>query len=400
MHGKSELVGGTGLSDRRAELFARANALAPEFRARAAEGEANRTMPPDLAAKVKQAGLFRLSLPASLGGWEADPITIFEVIEKLCYADGSAGWTTLIGTSLGLMASLDPVVAAELLAGNPDICSTGMFAPLGRAVPDDNGSFTVDGRWPCNSGCSHSEWFMAGVFVMDGDHPRVVPPGRPDWRFAWFPCADGKIIDTWHAAGLKGTGSHDIAVHGITVPEELTCSPMFDPPRHDGPLYRMSFWNLVSAHMSGFPAGVGRRALDEFIVTAEGKHRRPSAAAVADDPVVQHRFAIVDGDLQAARAFFIDALGAAWETVTRGDPCSLPQRARVMSATQTLQRAAIAAVDAVAPFAGASAVYADNPLQRCSRDLHAASQHIFFSADMLKDIGQVAFGRTPAAPNF
>jgi len=71
-----------------------------------------------------------------------------------------------------------------------------------------------------------------------------------------------------------------------------------------------------------------------------------------------------------------------------------------MSATQTLQRAAIAAVDAVAPFAGASAVYADNPLQRCSRDLHAASQHIFFSADMLKDIGQVAFGRTPAAPNF
>ena len=75
-------MAGTGLSDRRSELFARADALAPEFRARAAEGEANRTMPADLAAKVKKAGLFRLSLPASLGGWEADPITIFEVIEK------------------------------------------------------------------------------------------------------------------------------------------------------------------------------------------------------------------------------------------------------------------------------------------------------------------------------
>lgn len=393
-------MSGTGRSDWREELLARADALAPEFRARAAEGETNRTMPADLAAKVKKAGLFRLSLPASLGGWEADPITIFEVIEKLSYADGSAGWTTLIGCSPTFMAWLDPSVAAKLLDGNPDICTTGVFAPLGRAVPDGNGSFTVDGRWPCNSGCPHSEWFVAGVVVMDGDHPRVVPPGRPDWRFAWFPCADGEIIDNWYAAGLKGTGSHDVAAHGITVPEELTCSPMFDPPRHCGPLYRLSFYNLVSAHIAGFSAGVGRRALGEFVAAAEAKRRGVSRISVADDPVVQHRFAIVDGDLQAARAFFIEAIGEAWEKVTRGDPCSLQQRARVMSAAHVLQRAAVAAADAVLPLAGASAVYDDNPIQRCSRDLHAASQHIFFSVDVLKDIGQVALGRTPAAPRF
>ena len=40
---------------------------------------------------------------------------------------------------------------------------------------------------------------------------------------------------------------------------------MFDPPRHDGPLYRLSFFNLISAHMAGFSAGVGRRAVDEFV---------------------------------------------------------------------------------------------------------------------------------------
>ena len=189
-------------------------------------------------------------------------------------------------------------------------------------------------------------------------------------------------------------------VHGIAVPEERTCSPMFDRPRHNGPLYRLSFWNMVSAHISGFPAGVGRRALDEFVVAAAAKNRGRSLTSVADDPAVQHRFAVVDGDLRAARAFFIEAISEAWQTVTRGDPCSLQQRARVMSATQALQRAAVAAVDAVLPLAGASAVYADNPIQRCSRDLHAASQHIFFSSDMLKDIGQVAFGKTPEAPNF
>ena len=117
------------------EILARAAVLAPEFRARAAEAEANRTMPADLAAKVKEAGLFRLSLPAALGGWEADPITIFEAIELLSYVDGSGGWTVLIGCSPTFMAWLDPDVAAKLLDGNPDICSTGVFAPTGAGGP-------------------------------------------------------------------------------------------------------------------------------------------------------------------------------------------------------------------------------------------------------------------------
>ena len=235
---------------------------------------------------------------------------------------------------------------------------------------------------------------------MDDDQPRLIPPGRPDWRFAWFPSRDGQIIDNWDAAGLRGTGSHDVAARGISVPEELTCAPMFEPARHDGPLYRLSFFNLIAAHMSGFSAGVGRRALDEFAAAASASTEVPPRPPVADDPIVQHRFAVVDGDLQAARAFYLDAIGDVWETVSRGDPCSLRQRARVMSANQTLQRSAVAAVDAVLPLAGASAVYADNPIQRCSRDLHAASQHIYFSVEVLKDIGQVALGRTPTCPAF
>jgi alkylation response protein AidB-like acyl-CoA dehydrogenase len=88
----------------REAVLSRAAELAPELRSRASEGEASRTMPADLATMVKEAGLFRLSLPAALGGWEADAITIFEVIEQLSYADGSGGWTVLIGCSPVFMA--------------------------------------------------------------------------------------------------------------------------------------------------------------------------------------------------------------------------------------------------------------------------------------------------------
>ena len=115
------------------------------------------------------------------------------------------GGRVLTGCSPVFMAWLEPSVAAQLLDGNPDICITGVFAePCPTAM--------ARSRWtdagPCNSGCPHSEWFVAGVVVLDVDHPRTVPPGRPDWRLAWFPCADGESIDNWYAAGLKGTGSH------------------------------------------------------------------------------------------------------------------------------------------------------------------------------------------------
>jgi hypothetical protein len=102
--------------------------------------------------------------------------------------------------------------------------------------------------------------------------------------------------------------------------------------------------------------------------------------------------------LQAARAFYIDAMSEAWDTVSSSAQCSLNQPARVMSANQALQRSAVAAIEAVLPLAWAGAVYADNPTQWCFRDLHAASHHIFYGVDVLKDIGQVALGRTSTSP--
>ena len=80
----------------------------------------------------------------------------------------------------------------------------------------------------------------------------------------------------------------------------------------------------------------------------------------------------------------VDAFGELWDTACLGDSPSLAQRARVQLAALNADRAALAAVDAVFPFAGSSAVYSGEPLQRCFRDLHTAGQHIFVGADAWK----------------
>jgi alkylation response protein AidB-like acyl-CoA dehydrogenase len=366
-----------------------AAAIAPLLRERAAEAEALRTMPADIAQKLKDAGLFRLTLPALLGGREAHPVVTFETIEELARADGSGGWTTFIGNTGALLAWLDPGDARQLLDGDPDRAVAGTFAPLGRAVPTGDG-FVVSGRWPCASGVLHSELVLGGVLVMDGGVPRMLGD-RPDWRFAWFPRDAIEVIDTWHASGLRGTGSHDIAVDELFVPERHTCAPMFEPARVDAPLYRMSMYSVLAPLVTGFAAGAGRGAIDRFVEIAQTKRRGPGLP-IREDEQCQVLVAQADLQLRAARALFVEALSAAWETAAAGRPADLRQRAAVVGAEQFVLRASVDAVNTLLPFAGASAVSNDEPLQRFARDLNAARHHIVFSADALKRVGRVVFG--------
>lgn len=352
--------------------------LIAEVRAAADEGEAIRTMPPHLVETTMASGLFRMAMPAALGGLELDPVSIVTAIEALSHADASAGWTTLIGNSTAFFAWLEPTAAKRMLDGNTDISSTSMFAPMGRARRDGD-DFLVEGRWPFNSGCVHADWYQTSVVVTaDDGKPQLRPDGQIDIRFAVFPRGGASIIDTWHPLGLLGTGSHDIETVGLRVPIAHTAAPMLDGPLGDGPLARMGFFPLLTVLMGGFPLGVARRALDELAAIAPSKRRGSSTTPIADDPTVQHEIGRADAALQGARAFLVDALDDAWVTVTTGADLTAVQSTRIALAGQQAMDVGVSAVDRAFGLAGASAVYTGHPLQRCFRDIHTAAQHIAF----------------------
>lgn len=365
--------------------------LAAQFRQRARESEALATLPDDLAARAKEAGLFRMAMPAALGGLEIEPATMIEITEELSRADASAGWCAIIGNATAFFAWLDPAVAADLLAARTHVAVAGSFAPLGRLTPTGAGH-RLTGRWPFMSGCRHADWFFQGGFVMDGDAPRMVPGRGPDWRLAALPADQVEIIDNWDVAGLRGTGSHDVAVREIAVPDEHTIAPFFEPARHPGPVWRFPFFTLIGALFAGFPLGVGRRALDEFTTIAKTKVRAGSTAPMSNEDDAQLALARAEGGLQAARSFVFDALGALWDTACLGDVPDVEARARFLLANQEAMRAAITAVDTAFAYSGASAVYSDHPLQRCFRDLHTAAQHIYFSPAATKRYAKTRLG--------
>jgi alkylation response protein AidB-like acyl-CoA dehydrogenase len=361
-----------------------ARALAPEIRQRAREGEQLRTMPPDLADRVEAAGLFALWLPRSLGGLELDPASIVRIIEEISYADGSAGWTTLIGGSTAFFAWLEPDAARELIAGRPYGASTCMIATSGSAMADGPRGHTISGRWAFNTGVRHARFSQVAAVVRDADGaPKVGEGGAPQWGMAYLPTNPDWILDTWDGAGLRGSGSHDLVLDGLQVPAELFVNPLESQPHHDGPLWRFPLFANLSVTLVGFPLGVARRALDEFTELARTKTRGPERLRVADDRHVQVQLATAEGVLQSARSFAFDMIGDAWDTACSGDPLSLDQRAQLQLAAHQAVRAAVAAVDGVFRLAGAGALYDDQPIQRCFRDLHALDTHTFFSADVV-----------------
>ncbi len=369
-----------------------ARELAPDLAVRAAEAETLRTMPADLVVRAKGAGLFRLALPRALGGLELDPATIVEIVEMMSRADGSAGWTILIGNSTAFFAWLEPAVAREMIGAHADFASTSMFSPMGRATPEGDSDFIVSGRWPFNSGCPHSEWLQVGVLVMDGDSPKMRSEDMPDWRFAFLRRDAAVIEDTWNSLGLRGTGSHHVSISGARVPAEHLAAPLFEPACHPGPLWRLSLFTLAGILMAGFPLGVARRALDEFTELAKKKFRGGPTDTVAHDGHAQVQLARAEAGVQAARSFVFDVVDELWATCCRGDEPDLPQRARMLLAANQAVRAGVEAVDPLFRLAGADAVFTGQPLERCFRDIHTANQHILFSANRDKAFAKLQFG--------
>ncbi|MEE3922494.1 acyl-CoA dehydrogenase family protein [Micromonospora sp. BRA006-A] len=231
---------------------------------------------PDLLDRLSRAGLIDLMLPQAFGGLELDPMAVVDVITELSRADGSVGFTILSLNATFFVAWLEPDVARSVLADRPRAIAT-VFAPLGKATPDPGGGLVVEGRWPFNSGCRNASWFANGVMVMDGDKPAVVPPGRPDWRLVFVPAADVEVLDTWDVAGLRGTGSNDVRMTGVRVPPEYTANPIFESAKLDGTIFRWSFFALMGVLFAGFPLGIARRAIDEFVTVAPHKSRGPAA---------------------------------------------------------------------------------------------------------------------------
>jgi indole-3-acetate monooxygenase len=377
----------TSSPTRAADVIEQARSLAPEIAARSAEIEAARRVPLDLLEQLKAAGCFRLLLPVSHGGSEAELLSAIQLGEVLSRADASVGWVTLIGGGTWIdLAGLPRETFDEMYQPGRDTIAAGAFNPTGVAVPVDGG-YVVNGRWSFASGCEHADWLYGNCVDTSS--------GMPDLRIAVFHPSEVQIEDTWSVSGMCGTGSHHFTVRDVVVPADRTHRVFAEDHCVDTPLVRAPVPAVLSLLLAGVPIGIAQGALDDVVALATEKVPLLSQAALAANPLFQFQLAEADTRLRAARSLLHAEASEAWATADAGEEFSLPFRARLRSAAVHAATTAAAVVETAYRAGGGSSLYATSPLQRRLRDVNAVVQHFLFKPDTLTTCGAVIAGQDP-----
>jgi alkylation response protein AidB-like acyl-CoA dehydrogenase len=367
--------------------------LAPLAREYADASERERHAQQPVVDGIAGAGIFHMFVPASLGGLEVDPSTGVRVLEALGAADGSAGWIAMIGSTTGVTSAyLQPPAAREIFGDGPGRVVGGVVAPRGAADVVDGG-YRVTGRWPFASGSQHSQWLLGGSLIRANGEVQTLPSGDPDVHFVFFPASEVEIIDTWHVSGLRGTGSHDMAVNHLFVPRDHAYSVPLGRPVHDGPLYRLSMMGLLSVCVAAVGLGIARTAIETVREMAQTKVPMGRRHPIADWATGQQEMARAEASLRSARAFMFDAIGEVWQMLEGGDTPTDDQRAVLRLSATNAAWASADAVDRAYNLGGGSSIYETSPLQRCFRDVHTLTQHVMVGASTYEAAGRALLGK-------
>ena len=376
----------------RDKLLKSVEQIRPILEATIVEAEALATLPFAAVKALHSSGLLAIKLPVLFGGAEADPVTQLEAIEAVSYWHAAAGWCLMIGaTSIALPAVFLPDEAVAQIFENGRIpLAASAVMPGGKAIPT-KGGYQLSGQWYFASGIRHAEWVVAGA-ICEG------VAERPSRRLLiTMPVSAITIEDNWQVAGLQGTGSCAFSVGDLFVPDEFVWDVTHDEPRRGGPLYNLTLLGFVTNEHAGFALGVARRALAEIRQMAE-MNRSKFRSSLADNAAFQQDLGRCDLQLGAARALAVEVHERAWQTVAASDKVNgallAEMRGSAVYATEVAREICLMAFQ----YGGGAALYLNNPLQRCLRDIHAASQHLLMSRHAYENHGQFLLNLPDAQP--
>jgi alkylation response protein AidB-like acyl-CoA dehydrogenase len=377
------------------EVLERVRALEPSIREQAHKIEQQRRVPLDVIEELKAAGCFRLAVPDSYRGEEADLRECLEVFEEASRIDGSTGWVTMIGATTPLVLSVFPRATFDAVySRGADVIGGGTLAPKGAAVPE-GGGYRASGEWPFGSGSDHCEWLVLHCLVVENGSPRIGPSGRPDMRLLLVPRSEVEILDTWHVSGLKGTASNDLRIEKAFVPEERSAELFGASPEVESTLFRVPMLGQLSLAVAACALGIARGALDEVTELVKGK--RPAfkpMQRVAEDQLARFELGRADLLLSAARALVYEEARSAWEKTAAGAELTHSERARMRAGGWQATAMAAEVVDLAYGLGGGTSIYETCSLQRRFRDVHAVTQHAAVSRDTVAWLGGFLAGES------
>jgi len=356
-------------------LKQRAEQLAPTLRERAKETAALRRLPDDTVRDLTEAGFFKILQPKRYGGYELDPVALYDVQIALAQGCPSTAWVLGVVTVHNWQLALfDDQAQKDVWGEDPSTRISSSYAPTGK-VEKVEGGYRVSGRWSFSSGCDHCDWIFLGGFAPSEGGP-------PDMRTFLLPKSDYVIDDNWHVIGLAGTGSKDIIVEGAFVPEHRS-HRMVDGFKCDNPgnkvndsaTFRLPFGQVFVRSVSTTAIGIARGALTHYRDVAASRVAAGDGSKIAENPNAQMVAAQAAALVDEAELVLHRNTSELRRLVDEGKPIDLDRRVAYRYDSSNAVLKCVEAVDLLFSESGGRAIFLDHPLLSYFLDVHAARAH-------------------------
>ncbi|MGW5110615.1 acyl-CoA dehydrogenase family protein [Nocardia sp. NPDC004123] len=377
------------------DVLDRVRSLIPMLRANAADAEAARQVPDANIEALAAAGVYRLTLPKSRGGFEASVAVQNEILAEIARGCPSTGWVSGLINSVNWMLSLFPDKAQDEVFATPGVRAAGVFAPTGKGKRQDGG-LVVSGRWAFNTGAANAHW--AGLAALIEEEDGTVVP-----QFLLIPYSDLDFDDDWNASGLAGTGSRTTVARDVFVPEHRVLSVQNlgmgiypgSTISAENPYFRMPGITVFLAASAGAPVGIARGALDVFLERLPGRTITYTAYASQSEAPITH-LQLAEAKLRLFSAESHAARAAAIIDDNVGESLQIEDRAAIRGHLGHTTRLAREVVELLFQASGASAIQYAVPIQRYHRDMQSLALHALMQPNTNTELyGRVLLGLSP-----
>jgi alkylation response protein AidB-like acyl-CoA dehydrogenase len=378
----------------------RVDDIAPVIRAGAAESERLGRLAPAVVDALRRADLFRILLPADMGGGGLTIPESIEVLERVAALDASTGWTLTILADGPLLTRRLSRDAFETVSADPTALVAGSLNPATVRAERAEGGYVFSGTATYLSGSAHARWLSVAAVVTE--HGRfVVDDGVLQIRAGTFPIDRARCLDTWHVSGMRATNSSHYDFHDVAIAEPWTFDPFAGStgPDTDDIFLRIPLIAQLGGGLVANAVGAARNAIDRFADLAAGKVPvGGDPARLAERAPAQRAVGEAEGLYRAARAALVDGVDTVWQRGAARLPFGAVDVAGYRVSMVTATRLAAQAVDVIHDVSGMDAVMTGSTIDRCWRDVHTITQHLLLAPNRYDIAGRVFLGLDPGVP--
>jgi 3-hydroxy-9,10-secoandrosta-1,3,5(10)-triene-9,17-dione monooxygenase len=374
-----------------AELVTRARAMGPQLRATAAETEANRSVLKSNMRAVFDNQLVRFFQPKRHGGFELEWGAQFSIGRELAKYCPSTAWiVAVVGAHGCFLGRMPGAVQDEVWGPNQDqLIATASVNRHGGAKPEKDG-LRVSGQWGFSSGCDHAEWAMFAVHVDGEAAPTQIVVPRTDWS----------IADTWHVAGMRGTGTKDLVLDDVFVPVSRTLPAgewiAANPPGskvNESYIYRVPFLPFVGMSLLGPLFGAAEGAYNDYCAITAERTGTMTGETVAENAPVQLRVAESAAELHAAEIIITEQIAYLRDAGKNGKTIPATKQLENNRDRAFVAKLCVQSTERLVGMMGAMGIFEGNPVQRHHRDIAAMATQIGVNWDRnMLSYGRLALG--------